>query len=63
VVAEATVPILATLKAAAEIPATWSGMAECSAMFPGNKSCEGKKRVPAVAGKPSFLSHLSLFSP
>jgi hypothetical protein len=70
-VVEATVPVLATLKAAAKvppkIPATCSGNTEGPAMkigttmFPGDQACKGKKRVPTVAGKPSFLSHLSLF--
>jgi hypothetical protein len=73
--AEATVHVPATLKAAAaaakvpaETPTTCSGTAECpatkigAAVLPGNKSCKGKKLVPAVAGKPLFSHLSSLFS-
>jgi hypothetical protein len=51
-VVEATILVMATLKAAAKVPAeisaTWSGTAESPAtkigvaMLPGNKSCKGK---------------------
>jgi hypothetical protein len=63
--AEATVPVPATLKAAAkvsaEIPMTCSGTAEClvtkmrAAMLPGNKACEEK----ASSSRKAILS----FSP
>jgi hypothetical protein len=61
---------MATLKAAAKVPAkisaTCSGNTEGPAMkigmtmFHGDEACEGKKRVPTVEGKTSFHSHLSL---
>jgi hypothetical protein len=53
-VAEATIPVLATLKVAAKVPAEI--LAKCSSkaeypamkmgagMFPGNKTCEGKSK-------------------
>jgi hypothetical protein len=67
-VADVTIPVLATLKAPTKVPATCNGKSEGpvtkngSGHTPWRQSVQKKKQVPAVAGKPSFLSHLSLFS-